>query len=81
MTQLCNDYAKGQQNYPVTVQKPQALLTAWEGEKAQVHGFKEGLSFANVVNDDNDKRSDDGDNNTQASGGRESRGGETEMRH
>ena len=34
------------------VQKPQALLTAWEGEKYPVHGSNEGLSFANVVNND-----------------------------
>ena len=29
--QLRNDYVKGQQTYPATVQKVQALLTVWEG--------------------------------------------------
>ena len=78
ITHLRNNYVKGQQNYPETVQKVQALLMAWEGEKDPVHVCNEGLSFANVVNDDDGDGGDDGDGDAQASGGRPSRGGATE---
>ena len=80
ITQLRNDYAKGQQTYPEMVQKSQALLTAWEGEKYPLHGSNEGLSFSNVVNENNDDRGDSGDTDAQASGGRPSYGGATETR-
>ena len=78
--QLRNDYVKGQQTYPARVQKVQALLTAWEGEKPPVHGSNEGLIFANVVNDDDGDGGNAGDGDAQASGGRPSRGGATETR-
>ena len=69
MTQPRNDYTKGQHTYTATVQKAQALLTAWGEEKTSVHGSKEGQTFANIVNDvdsDGDAADDDG---AQESGG------------
>ena len=66
ITQLQNNYAKGQQTYPATVQKSQALLTAWEEGKAPVHRSNKGLSFANVVNNDNGDGGDAGDGDAQA---------------
>ena len=68
MTQLRNDYAKGQKTYLETVPEDQSQLTAWEGGKAPVHGSIEGLSFANVGNDDDGDRGADGKVNAQASG-------------
>ena len=78
-TQLRNDYTKGQQIYPETVQKVQAVLMVWEGEKSLVHGSNEGLSFTNVV-DDNSDGVDAGDSDAQASGRCPSRSGVTETR-
>ena len=52
ITQPRNDYMKGQHTYPATVQKVQALLKIWEGEKSPAHGSNEGLNFANVENED-----------------------------
>ena len=60
ITRLRNNYTKGQHNYPATVQKFQALLTSWEGEKSLVHGSNKGFSFANVVNDDDSYGADAG---------------------
>ena len=74
MNQLCNDYAKGQQTYPVTVKNLQALLTAWEGENAPLHIYNEGLSFPNVVNGKDSNRGATRNGDTQASGGRASCG-------
>ena len=69
MTHIRNVYAMGQKNYPATVQKAQALLTTWEVEKVSVHGSNEGLSYANVVNNDNSDVGTADDGNSQASGG------------
>ena len=33
MTQIQNNYVKGQKTYPATVHKAQDPMTAWEGEK------------------------------------------------
>ena len=75
-----NNYTKGQHTYTETVQKVQDLLTAWEGKKSPVHGSNEGLSFSNVVNDDDGYRDNAGDSKNQARGGRPSRGGATKTR-
>ena len=56
------------------------MLTAWEGEKSPVHRYKEGLRFANVVNDNDDDGGNAGDGDAQASSGRLSHGGATETR-
>ena len=74
MTQLRNDYANGQKTYPATVQKAQALLTEWEGDKYPVHGSDEGLRF------DDDNRGAAGKGDAKASGGHASCGGVTKMR-
>ena len=81
MTQIRNDYAKGHQTYPETVQKDQAVLMAWEGEKYPVHRPNGGLSFSNVVNNYSDNRGASGDGDTQVSGGCASCGGATKTRH
>ena len=80
ITQLQNDYSKSQQTYPVTVQKSQALLTAWEGDKYPVHRSNKGLIFAKVMNDDDSDGGAAGKGDTQASGARASRGGMIEAR-
>ena len=71
--QICNYYAKGQQNYPATVQKVLGLLTAWEEEKDPIHGSNEGLSFANAVNDNNGDGDATVNGGTQESFGRATR--------
>ena len=81
MTHLCNDYTKVQQTYLEIVHKVQTLLTAWEGGKYPFHGSKEVLSFSNAVNNDDCDKDADEDGDTQAIGGRASRGGVTETRH
>ena len=80
ITHLRNDYEKGQQTYPETVQKLQALLTTWEGEKDPVHRSNKGLSFTNVVNNEDKNGGNAGDGDDKASGGRPSRGGATKTR-
>ena len=62
------------------MQKVQALLTAWEGEKSPVHRSNEELSFANFVNNGDGNRGDAGNSDVQESGWRPSRGGTTETR-
>ena len=69
MKKLKNYYSKGQHNYPPTVKKAQAMLTAWEGDKLPVHGSNEGLAFNNVVNDNNGNGDAAGDSGTHESGG------------
>ena len=68
---------KGQKTYPETVQKAQDLLKEWEGEKAPVHGSYEGMSFANVVNNDDRYRGAANEGDAQASDRRASRDGAT----
>ena len=78
ITQLRKYYAKGQQTHPATVQKFQSLLTTCEGDKSPVHGSNEGLSFANVVNNNDGNRGDARDGDARAGGGHPSRSGATE---
>ena len=80
ITQLRNYYAKGQYTYPATVQKAQALLKAWEGEKSLVNGPNKGLSCANVANDDDGDGGASSEGDAQTSGGCASCGGATETR-
>ena len=80
MTQIRNDYAKGEQTYPVRVQKAQALLTAWEGGKAPLHGSNKGIRFSNAVNNNDGNRGAVNGGDTHTSGGRASRGGATKIR-
>ena len=62
------------------MQKAQDLITVWAGEKTPVHGSNEGLSFVNVVNNDNVDGGATGNGDAQASGGQEKRGDVPETR-
>ena len=78
ITQLRNDYSKGQQTYPETVHNSQSLLMAWEGETLPVHRCNKGLSFFNIVNNNDDGEGAAVNGNAQASGVRVSCDGATE---
>ena len=80
MTQLINDYAKGKRKYPPMVQTLQALMTEWERGKIPVHGSNDGLTFTNVVNDDDGNRDATCGGGTHESGGRGARDGAPETR-
>ena len=56
-------------------------MAAWEEEKSPLHGSNEGLSFDNVMNNNNGNRCTAGDGNTQASSGHASHDGVTETLH
>ena len=80
MTQIRKNYAMGEKTYPEKVKKSQALLMAWEGEKAPTRGSNKGLSFSNFMNNNGGDGDAAGNGGAQESGGRATCGSAPETR-